>query len=257
MEPIYNPRTFNFGAVCTGTSLAAVTYIGFDGITTLSEEVKDPKRTVPPAIVLVCIIIGVCAASQMYLGQRVWPDYTTIKDPDSAFFEVCRIVGGAFLFNGITLIMAIACLGSALTGQVGAARILFGMGRDNALPRVFARLDKHNNPALNIAIIGVLALVGALLLDYVKAVTLINFGALLAFMGVNAAVIREFFFRPPAGHKRNIRCPTLSCRDWPSCFAPSSGTNCLLWPKKSAASGVRSASFTPPSIPAGSRASQR
>lgn len=203
LEPIYNPRTFKFGAVCTGTSLAALTYIGFDGITTLSEEVKEPKRTVPPAIVLVCFIIGLCAASQMYLGQRVWPDYTTIKNPDTAFFDVCQIVGGSFLFNAITLIMAIASLGSALTGQVGAARILFGMGRDKALPGVFARLDKHNNPALNIALIGVLTLVGALELDYVNAVTLINFGALLAFMGVNAAVIREFFFRPAAGHKRN------------------------------------------------------
>ncbi len=96
-----------------------------------------------------------------------------------------------------------ACLGSALTGQVGAARILFGMGRDNALPKFFARLNRRNNPVLNIWLIGVLALLGALALNYEKAATLINFGAFLAFMGVNLAVIREFFFRPPAGHVRN------------------------------------------------------
>ena len=77
------------------------------------------------------------------------------------------------------------------------------MGRDNALPKFFARLNQRNNPVLNIWIIGVLALIGALLLDYEKAATLINFGAFLAFMGVNLAVIREFYFRPPAGHKRN------------------------------------------------------
>ena len=202
-EPFYNPATFNFRAVCTATSLAALTYIGFDGITTLAEDVKEPKRTVPLAIVLTCVFIGLCAAAQVYLAQRVWPDYTTFKNLDTAFFDVCALVGGKFLFNAISLVMAVACLGSALTGQVGAARVLFGMGRDNALPRIFARLDRHNNPVLNLWLIGGLTLGGALLLNYEKAATLINFGAFLAFMGVNAAVIREFFFRPPAGHRRN------------------------------------------------------
>jgi amino acid transporter len=201
--PFYNPRTFNLRAVGTATSLAALTYIGFDGITTLSEDVKDPKKTVPVSVVLVCVIIGVCATVEVYLAQRVWPDYTTFKDPDTAFFDVCDLVGGKLLFHSMTLILAIACLGSALTGQVGAARILFGMGRDNALPRFFAILDKRDNPVVNIWLIGALSLAGALLLNYEKAATLINFGAFLAFLGVNLSVIREFMFRPPGGHVRN------------------------------------------------------
>ena len=200
--PFYNPATFNLRAIGTATSLAALTYIGFDGITTLAEDVKEPKRTVPRAIVLVCLLIGLCAFLQVYLAQQVWPDYTQFKDLDTAFFDVGKLVGGEFLFNAMALVLAVACFGSALTGQVGAARILFGMGRDNALPRVFARLDHRNNPVLNIWLIGVLSLVGALVLNYEKAATLINFGAFLAFMGVNLAVIREFYFRPPAGHQR-------------------------------------------------------
>lgn len=202
-EPFYNPETFNLRAIGTATSLAALTYIGFDGITTLAEDVKEPKRTVPLAIVLVCLLIGMCVSVQVYLAQRAWPDYTTFKDPDTAFFDVCSLVGGKFLLNTMALTLAVACLGSALTGQVGAARILFGMGRDNALPKFFARLDQRNNPVLNIWLIGILALIGALVLNYEKAATLINFGAFLAFMGVNLAVIREFYFRPPAGHTRN------------------------------------------------------
>ena len=202
-EPFYNPRTFNLGAIGTATSLAALTYIGFDGITTLAEDVKEPKRTVPVSIVLVCLLIGFCAFIEVYLAQRVWPDYTTFKDLDTAFFDVCELVGGKPLFHALALVMAVACLGSALTGQVGAARILFGMGRDRALPRIFSRLDRHNNPALNIWLIGGLCLAGSLLLNYEKAATLINFGAFLAFLGVNAAAVREFALRPPAGHKRN------------------------------------------------------
>src|SRR5205823_6644858 len=141
---------------------AALTYIGFDGITTLSEDVKDPKRTVPQAVVLVCLLVGVCAAVEVYLAQRVWPDYTTYKDPETAFFDVCALVGGRVLFSSMTLILAVACLGSALTGQVGAARILFGMGRDRALPGIFARLNQKNNPVLNIWLIGLASLIGAL-----------------------------------------------------------------------------------------------
>lgn len=201
-EPFYDPH-INLRAIGTATSLAALTYIGFDGITTLAEDVKDPKRTVPVAVVLVCLLIGVCVSVQVYLGQLAWPDYTTFKDPDTAFYDVCKLVGGSFLLNAMGLTMAVACLGSALTGQVGAARILFGMGRDNALPRFFARLDKKSNPVMNIWLIGILALVGALSLDYEKAATLINFGAFLAFMGVNLAVIRELYFRPALGHEGN------------------------------------------------------
>ena len=201
--PFYNPQTFDLRAIGAATSLAALTYIGFDGITTLAEDVKEPKRTVPLAVVLVCLIIGLCVVVQVYLAQRAWPDYTTFKNPDTAFFDVCGLVGGRFLLNAMAILMAVACLGSALTGQVGAARILFGMGRDGALPRFFARLDRRDNPVLNIWLIGILALIGALVLDYEKAATLINFGAFLAFMGVNLAVIRAFFFRPPAGHARN------------------------------------------------------
>jgi amino acid transporter len=219
-EPFYNARTFDLRAIGTATSLAALTYIGFDGITTLAEDVKEPKRTVPLAVVLVCLLIGICVGLQVYLAQRAWPDYTTFTDPNTAFFDVCALVGGKFLLNAMAIILAVACLGSALTGQVGAARILFGMGRDNALPKFFARLNQRNNPVLNIWLIGGLALIGALALNYEEAATLINFGAFLAFMGVNLAVIREFCFRPPAGHRRN----------WLSDFAvPALAFGFCLW----------------------------
>jgi len=209
-EPFYNPKTFNLGAIGTATSLAALTYIGFDGITTLAEDVREPKRTVPVAIVLVCMLIGLCAFLEVYLAQRVWPDYTGFKDLDTAFFDVCKLVGGRFLFNFLGLIMAVACLGSALTGQVGAARLLFGMGRDGALPKFFSRLDRRDNPVWNIWLIGTVVLAATLWLTYAGAAELINFGAFLAFMGVNLAVIREFMFRPPDGHQRHWLADVIS-----------------------------------------------
>jgi amino acid transporter len=202
-KPFYNPQTFDFRAVWTATSFAALTYIGFDGITTLAEDVKEPKRTVPLATVLVCLFTGIFGGLQVYLAHLVWPDYNSFSSIDTAFFDVSHRVGGAFLFNAMALVLAVACLGSGITGQVGAARILFGMGRDNVLPsKFFARLDKRNSPFLNIWLIGIFALGCAFKLKYELLGQLINFGAFIAFMGVNLAVIREFLLRPPPGHQR-------------------------------------------------------
>ena len=193
IEPLYNPRTFDLHAVATATSLAALTYIGFDGVTTLAEEVRDPKRTVPLATVLVCVITGVAPSAAAGLPrQRVWPDYASFPKLETAFLDVTARVGGMFLFQAMAVILVIACFGSGLAGQAGAARLLFGMGRDRVLPKaVFGRLNPRTlSPDVNIVLIGAAAFAGALVLRYELAAEVLNFGAFLAFMGVNLAAIR-------------------------------------------------------------------
>lgn len=205
-KPFYNPDTFNFGAVMTATSFAALTYIGFDGVTTLAEDVKNPKRNMLIAPVLVCLFTGLFSGLQIYLAQQVWPDYNTFPNLETAFYDVSARVGGTFLFNAVAVILFLACLGSGLAGQVGAARLLFAMGRDGVLPkRIFSHLDaKSNTPTYNIFILGILTIVGSMLISYQGAAELLNFGAFLAFMGVNIASLRQFFFLRPPGEKHNI-----------------------------------------------------
>jgi len=204
--PFYNPQTFHVHAIATATSLAALTYIGFDGVTTLAEDVKNPKRNVLLATVLVCLFTGIFSGLQIYLAQRVWPDWHSFQNLETAFMDVTRRVGGALLFQTMGFTLILANLGSGLTGQVGAARLLFGMGRDNVLPRkVFGYLDpKRSNPSYNIWIVGILAFAGALALDYELAAECLNFGAFMAFMGVNLATLREFYFRRKGERKRNF-----------------------------------------------------
>lgn len=193
LQPFYNPATFDLRAVMTATSLAALTYIGFDGVTTLAEETRNPRRTVPLATVLVCLVTGIFSAAEVYLGQRVWPDYRSFSNLETAFLDVTQRVGGVLLFHGMAAVLIVACFGTGLTGLAAAARLLYGMGREDMLPkRVFGRLDaKRSQPAINIWIIGALALVGGLVLTYERSAELINFGAFLAFMGVNLAAIRS------------------------------------------------------------------
>jgi putrescine importer len=195
-KPFYNPKTFRWSAIATGTSVAALTYGGFDGITTLAEDVENPRRNVLLATVLVCLFTGLFGGLQIYLAQRVWPDYRTFPNLDTAFMDVSRVVGGHLLFEGIAAILILASLGSGLSAQAGVSRLLFGMGRDGVLPRrFFTYLDpKRNTPLYSILLIGLLAFAGALLLSYERAAELINFGAFLAFMGVNLATVRQFYW---------------------------------------------------------------
>ena len=210
-QPFYDPRTFDSHRIWSATSFAALTYIGFDGVTTLAEDVENPKRNVLLATVLVCVFTGLFGGLLVYLAQLVWPDWHAFQNLETAFMDVCRRVGGAFLFNAMGLILVLAAFGSALTGGLGAARLLFGMGRDNVLPRrVFGYLSPGSStPTYNILIIGGLSFLGAVVLNqignaYEHAGELLNFGAFLAFMGVNLATFWQFAITAQPGYRKRI-----------------------------------------------------
>lgn len=210
MQPLYDPRTFSVRAIAAGTALAATTYIGFDGVSILAEEVHNPRRNVLLASVLVCIFTGLFAGLQVYLAQRVWPDYRTLANPETAFMDVARVVGGYRLFAAFGAVLLVSSLACGLAGHLGAVRLLYGMGRDNLLPRkVFGHLNQRGNPTYNVAIVGILAYVGTLTLSWERAVEILNFGALLAFMAVNLAALRHFGFSQEPG-RTNLLLDVIS-----------------------------------------------
>jgi len=205
-QPIYDPRTFSVRAIAAGTALAATTYIGFDGVSILAEEVENPKRNVLLASVLVCLFTGLFAAFQVYLAVRVWPDYRTLVNPETAFMDVAKVVGGFKLFVGFGTVLLISSLACGLAGLLGAARLLYSMGRDNVLPRkIFGHLNaERGNPSYNVLIAGVLAYIGTLTMGWERSVEILNFGALMAFMAVNLAAVRHFGFNPSLAGSRKL-----------------------------------------------------
>jgi putrescine importer len=196
IRPFYDPKTFSFPAVSAGASLAVLTYIGFDGISTLSEEVHNPRRNILLATVLVCLITGVLASVQVYTAQLVWPG-TTFPDQDTAFCYVAGKAGGPWLFHVVNMALLVATIGSGSGAHLGAGRLLYGMGRDNAIPgKFFAAINPRTRiPSNNIILVGVIVLFGVFLLTYPLGAQLLNFGALIAFMGVNAAAFVRYFLR--------------------------------------------------------------
>jgi putrescine importer len=211
-QPLYDPRTFSVRAIAAGTALAATTYIGFDGVSILAEEVHNPRRNVLLATVLVCIFTGLFAGLQVYLAQIVWPDYRTLSNPETAFMDVAQVVGGYHLFAAFGIVLLVSSLACGLAGHLGAVRLLYGMGRDNLLPRkIFGYLDpKRGSPTYNVLIVGIVAYVGTLTLGWERAVEILNFGALLAFMAVNLVALRHFGFGQDPGSHRNLFLDIIS-----------------------------------------------
>jgi putrescine importer len=246
-RPFYDPATFSTGALFGCTSIAVLTYIGFDGISTLSEEAENPRRNIMLATVLTCVVIGVLSAVEVYIAQLIWPASQPFPDVNTAYPEVMRrlwpalhvgthTIAPLFLLVGFTLLLA--NFGSGLGAQLGAARLLFGMGRSNALPKSFfgALDEKHRIPRNNVIFVGGVALLGAFLLEIVagygtyvhgeEALTfgtllkilngdqayglgaeMLNFGALIAFMGVNAAAFVRYFLRAKEKKAWNLLPP--------------------------------------------------
>ena len=204
-HPFYDPATFSFKSVFHGTSVAVLTYIGFDAISTFSEEVENPRRNIMLATVLVCLITGVLASLEVYAAQLVWQDRR--RSPLIKLLLHSRsspkLPGGYFLFQLVNFTILIANIGSGMGSQLGAARLLYGMGRSDGIPKkFFGAVDpKSRVPRNNVIFVGVIALVGSFIITYDQGADLLNFGALLAFMGVNIAALVRYYIR---AEKRNI-----------------------------------------------------
>jgi putrescine importer len=209
--PFYNPETFSLPVVLTGASIASLTYIGFDGISTLSEEVENPRRNIMLATVLTCLIIGVLASIQVYLAQLVWGDWKGFPDVDTAFVYVAGKAGGPIMFQLLNITLLVANFGSGTGSHLGAARLLYGMGREDALPRsFFGAIDARRNiPRNNVILVGAFALVGGLTLTYQLGAEMLNFGAFIAFMGVNLAAFTHYWVRADRKRPQDFVLPIL------------------------------------------------
>jgi len=209
-RPFYDPQMFNAKAVLGGTSIAVLTYIGFDGISTLSEEAENPRRNILYATVLTCLVIGILSAVEVYVAQLIWPASQPFPNVDTAFtFVAGRAWAPLMAIVGFTLL--VANFGSGMGAQLGAARLLYGMGRSSALPKsFFGAVDpKRHVPRNNVIFVGAIALAGAFIISYGLGAEMLNFGALIAFMGVNLAALMRYYVRENEKKLSNLLPPAL------------------------------------------------
>ncbi len=176
-----------------GAAILCLSFLGFDSVSTLAEEAKDSRRSVPRAIMIVTVLAGLLFILLTYLAQIAYPS-NAFESADTASIEVVASLGQQWVSALFIAGFIAGGLGSALTSQASVARILFAMGRDGVLPRpVFGHLSKRfGTPVLAILIVSVVSLC-ALFADLLTLSNMISFGALIAFSCVNLSVIKHYF----------------------------------------------------------------
>lgn len=196
LDPFYQPGKVNLQFIATACTIAALSFLGFDGISTLAEETKEPEKNVGRATMTALILIGAVFVLQTYVATLIQPDVSKMN-ADTAFFDAAQIAGGDWL-KLVLLVVNILAVGIANTmaAQAATSRLLFGMARDKYLPGWLAGVhERFKTPHRCTLAVAVFSIACALLIDIEALVKLVNFGALSSFVMLNFAVFWFFFIK--------------------------------------------------------------
>jgi amino acid transporter len=213
LKPIYDPSVFSLATVAGATSIAVLSFLGFDGISTLAEEARGGKDSVGRATVLALILVGALfmvqtwIATDLSFGMR-------FGSPETAFFEITERAGGAWLrLVTIVAVVLATAVANAMAAQAAVARILFAMARDGKLPAVLARVHpRFKTPHVSTLVVsGVSLVVGFVFANHIDDLTrVVNFGALTGFVLLHLSVINHFLVRRRSGDwLRHLLCPLI------------------------------------------------
>lgn len=202
LHPLYDPRQFSLSTVAGATSIAVLSFLGFDGVSTLSEETRGNSSDVGRATVLALGLVGALFMLQTWVAADL-AEGMRFTAPETAFYEVAERAGGAGLRLATVLAVVIAsAIANAMAAQAAVARILFAMARDGKLPAVLAKVHpRYRTPYVSTLAVAVVSLLAGLLFaDRVDDLTrVVNFGALTGFVLLHASVIHHFFWRMRSG----------------------------------------------------------
>ena len=201
IKPFFN-GDMQMPLIMSGAAIACYSFLGFDAVSTLTEETRDPRRTIPRAIMLITLIGGLIFVSVSYFVQIAHPSFQ-FDSVDSAAYEIARNIGGDLFVTIFLIGLIVGQFASGLSAQASGSRLLFAMGRDGVLPKSFfgSLHERFGTPVNSILLCAVVALL-ALKLDVTTSTSFINFGAFLAFSLVNLSVIFHYWI---GGEKKGLR----------------------------------------------------
>lgn len=194
VEPFFK-HDVPLGAAIAGAGIAAYSFLGFDAVSTLTEDTRDPTRTMPRAILIIALVGGVLFIGSSYVVQLAHPGFQ-FESVDAAAFEIAKRIGSDLFVSVFLITLVLAQFASGLAAQASVGRLLFAMGRDGVIPPSFfgKQLFVWKAPVLNLLLVGLIGFV-ALALDVTTSTSFINFGAFVAFTAVNLSVIALYLKR--------------------------------------------------------------
>lgn len=196
LDPIYQPGKVDLAFIATACSIACLSFLGFDGMSTLAEETVQPEKTIGKGIIIALCIMVVVFVAQTYVAALIQPDVSSIN-PEMAFFDAAALAGGPVL-QKVLLVVNIVAVGIAniMNAQMASSRLLYSMGRDGVIPRFFGKVHpKFKTPWVASIVLGCVSLTLPMFLGMTELTRLVNFGALSSFILLNFAVFLFFFIR--------------------------------------------------------------
>jgi amino acid transporter len=202
LQPVYDPRVFSWSTVAGATSIAVLSFLGFDGISTLAEENRSNPNAVGKATVVSLILVGALFMLQTWVATDLARGMR-FSSADTAFYEVAERAGGAWLRLVTILVTVIAsAAANAMAAQAAVSRILFAMARDGKLPAFLAKVHpRYKTPYMSTLAVSLISLmVGLLFADRLDDLSrVVNFGALTGFVLLHLSVINHYFYRRRSG----------------------------------------------------------
>ncbi|TIX93527.1 APC family permease [Rhizobium sp. P44RR-XXIV] len=199
LTPLFNSATFSWTIVFGAIPIAALSFVGFDAISTLNEEAKGGGETVSRATMIVLVAVTILFILQVYLASLYVPLGTTFAEGDAtnnAFYNIAGQAGGDWLRIVVTLTSAlIAIFANSIASLATSSRLIFSMARDRQLPGLFASVSKLKNVPRNatLLITGLSLIIGIFGAENQGLLTtLVTFGALTAYILLNLAVLFRF-----------------------------------------------------------------
>jgi len=210
ITPLYDAHKLSPSLIFGGLTLAMVSFLGFDAISTLAEEAKGGAEAVGRATLLALILAATLFIAQTYMASLFVLDQSAFADGDessTAFLTISRMVGGdAFRFVVSIVGILLAGLASAAACQAATARLVFSMARDRMLPRALSHVSaRRQAPDRATVLVAAVTIVTAVsMVNHLELLTsMVSFGALVGFLALHLSVIVHFVVRERS--KRWIR----------------------------------------------------
>ena len=213
LRPLYNPQVFSLSTVVGATSIAVLSFLGFDGISTLAEESRGGETSVGKAALLSLALVGALFMLQTWIAADLAHGMRFLS-PETAFYEISERAGGPWLrLVTIVAVVIASAIANAIAAQAAVSRILFAMARDGKLPAILARIHpRYKTPYVSTVSVALVSLlVGLCFSARVDDLSrIVNFGALTSFLLLHLAVINHYFIRKKSGDwLRHVLVPLM------------------------------------------------
>lgn len=200
IKPLFNPEVMTPQLIAAALSIAVLSFLGFDGISTLAEESKGGRKTAGRAMITALFIVAVLFITQTWLAAMVMGPFQPIPDDKigNAFFDVIRSVSSTGVVNAFFVVNVLAVgIANAMAAQAATSRLLYSMSRDGQMPKALSHINKKKVPSYAILLVGGISAI--LVLFFVGQIavmsSMVNFGALSGFLLLHLTVIYFYLIR--------------------------------------------------------------